>query len=124
MYTVQAFAELTGISEHTLRYYERVGLLDPVGRAANGHRRYGDEDLERVQFLIKMRATGMPIRTMVAYIQGDTATRLQIMLAHREKVLAQLEAIQQSYDLIEWKIERYQRQLLGQLLEEHCEKKG
>lgn len=108
MYTVQEFAALTGLSEHTLRYYERVGLLDPIGRATNGHRRYNEEDLGRVQFLLKMRATGMPIRTMIAYMQGDTDTRLQIMLAHREKVLAQLEEVQQSVDLIDFKIDLYQ----------------
>jgi DNA-binding transcriptional MerR regulator len=43
--TIQQVAEITQLSGHTLRYYERIGLLSPVNRAANGHRRYSNLDI-------------------------------------------------------------------------------
>ncbi|MDQ6772188.1 MAG: MerR family transcriptional regulator [Candidatus Dormibacteraeota bacterium] len=61
-------AEATGLSTHTLRYYERVGLmLDRIGRASSSHRRYSDDEIRWVVFLTKLRRTGMPIRVMREY---------------------------------------------------------
>ena len=62
--TIQQVAERTGLSAHTLRYYERAGLLDPVGRAESGRRRYAAANLAWLDFLTRLRATGMPIRQM------------------------------------------------------------
>ncbi|WP_211293193.1 MerR family DNA-binding transcriptional regulator [Brunnivagina elsteri] len=62
--TIQQVASLTGLNVHTLRYYERNGLLKPVPRAANGHRRYSSVDIASIEFLTKLRMTGMPIRHM------------------------------------------------------------
>lgn len=56
-YTVDQAAERMGISKHTLRYYEREGLLAPVEKAPNGHRRYADDDLGRVRTLQLLRGT-------------------------------------------------------------------
>lgn len=73
--TIQEVAERTALSPHTLRYYERVGLLEAPDRAASGHRRYGEGDLEWLTLLKRLRATGMPIREMRRYAelvrQGD-----------------------------------------------------
>lgn len=63
-YTIEQAAERMGLTKHTLRYYEREGLLPPVAKAVNGHRRYSDADLGWVKFLQLLRATGMPIREM------------------------------------------------------------
>ncbi len=60
--TISDAARASGVTAHTLRYYERAGLLDPVDRAASGHRRYAEEDLARIGFLTRLRSTGMPIR--------------------------------------------------------------
>ncbi len=61
-YTIQEAAERTGVSAHTLRYYERIGLLTPIHRETNsGHRRYSEDNLRLVQFLLRLRTTGMPI---------------------------------------------------------------
>ncbi|GAX40776.1 MerR family transcriptional regulator [Tolypothrix sp. NIES-4075] len=60
--TIQQVATLTGLSVHTLRYYERNGLLELVNRAANGHRRYLTDDITRIEFLTRLRTTKMPIR--------------------------------------------------------------
>jgi DNA-binding transcriptional MerR regulator len=63
-YTIEQAAERMGLTKHTLRYYEREGLLPPVAKAVNGHRRYSEEDLGWLKFLQLLRATGMPIREM------------------------------------------------------------
>ena len=60
--TIEQASKLTGLSAHTLRYYERIALLRPVGRATNGHRRYTQQDLERIRFLSYLRLTGMPLQ--------------------------------------------------------------
>ena len=69
-YTVQQAAALTGLSEHTLRYYERIGLIKPVQRQeTSGHRRYGPADLAKLETLACLRATGMPIDQMRRYFE-------------------------------------------------------
>jgi DNA-binding transcriptional MerR regulator len=62
-------ARASGVSAYTLRYYERAGLIDDVGRADSGHRRYGDDDLAWIEVLQRLRATGMPIRTIRRYAE-------------------------------------------------------
>lgn len=112
-------AEATGLSAHTLRYYERAGLLEPVDRNEGGHRRYRESDLELIRFLSKLRATGMPVREVRRYAElmkaGDATNeeRLALLEAHREAVVAELEAIAESLELVEWKIGFY-KQRLGQ----------
>jgi DNA-binding transcriptional MerR regulator len=107
-------AERTGLSQHTLRYYERDGLmLGHVGRASSGHRRYTDRDLTWITMLTKLRATGMPIREVRAYADlvraggGNERERLQLLKAHRERVLAQLAAVQEHLGAIDYKIGLY-----------------
>lgn len=114
IYTVQEAAVETKLSVHTLRYYERVGLLDPPERSeTSGHRRYTDEDLGRVQFLKRLRTTGMPIREMQRFIglyrQGDEtlAEREKMLQDHRCHVLAQVAELQDSLAAIEYKIASY-----------------
>src|SRR5215831_2622478 len=91
---------------HNLPYYERTGLLDRVDRNGGGHRRYTDEDLERIRFLTKLRATGMPIREIRRYAdllkagQGNNRERLALLVAHRERVLRQLEDTARNLELI------------------------
>ena len=115
--TISGAAEASGVSAHTLRYYERAGLLDPVDRGHSGHRRYAEEDLVRIQFLTKLRSTGMPIRQIKAYADlvrrgEDTAeARLAMLEAHREAVLAQLEETSRNLELIEKKIDFYKERL-------------
>lgn len=113
-YSVHEAAVETGLSVHTLRYYERVGLLDPPERGAtSGHRRYSEDDLRRVQFLKRLRTTGMPIREMQRFVglyrQGDDtlADREKLLQDHRCQVLAQVAELQESLAAIEYKIASY-----------------
>ncbi len=110
--TVREAAAFTGLSAHTLRYYERAGLVEPVARTASGHRRYARADLEHLQFLHCLRATGMPIRRMLDYAalasqgRGTLAARLQLLEAHRAEVRAHVQELERSLQVIEAKISR------------------
>lgn len=113
-YTVSEVSSQTGLSAHTLRWYEQVGLLDPVHRDAAGRRRYGDDDLGRLSFLLKLRSTGMPVRDMVRFVElsrlendAGVSEKLQILIDHRERVLAQINALQEDLKIIEFKIDIY-----------------
>jgi len=110
-------AESSGLSAHTLRYYERTGLLEPVSRNGSGHRRYREADLEWIAFLAKLRATGMPIRKVRRYAElmtageATNAERLALLEAHRDAVLAGLEATTRNLELIDRKIEVYEEKI-------------
>jgi DNA-binding transcriptional MerR regulator len=115
--TIAEAARESGISAHTLRYWERAGLLQPVSRNGSGHRRYAEDDLERIKFLTKLRATGMPIRQVRRYAEllngGDDTNeeRLALLETHREAVRADLEETAAHLELIEWKIDFYRERL-------------
>jgi DNA-binding transcriptional MerR regulator len=115
--SISEAAEASGLSTHTLRYYERTGLLEPVSRDGSGHRRYREADLQRITFLTKLRATGMPIREVRRYaklMKAGEATnedRLALLEAHRDVVLAGLEETARNLELIDWKINFYKEAL-------------
>jgi len=74
--TIQEVAQRSGFSEPTLRYYERIGLIDPVPRGPSSrHRRYALEMVERIEALACLRATGMGIDELRAYLAGSQAGR-------------------------------------------------
>ncbi|MBS4103789.1 MerR family transcriptional regulator [Tsukamurella paurometabola] len=110
--TVAELAELVGVSGHTLRYYERIGLVT-VDRDGAGHRRYGPRAIARVIFLTRLRLSGMPISDITEYIHlvdGGDATipaRLALLTAHRARTAAQIEELQYSLAVIDYKIATY-----------------
>src|SRR5689334_2941837 len=100
-YTVQQAAALTGLSEHTLRYYERIGLIQPVPRQKpSGHRRYGPADLAKLETLACLRATGMPIEQMRRYFElrsrgaGGAAEQQALLSAHLQELHRRMAALQ------------------------------
>lgn len=113
----QAAAE-TGLTTHTLRYYERDGLmLAPVDRATSGHRRYSEWDLVWIEMITRLRSTGMPIRDVRRYAAlvrdgaGNEAERLALLKAHRERVEAQLVEVTAHLRAIDHKIGIYEGQV-------------
>jgi DNA-binding transcriptional MerR regulator len=114
-YTIRSMAERCGMTAHTLRYYERVGLIQPVGRARNGHRRYSEADEAWIHFLHCMRATSMPIREMQRYAElrelGDATSleRRKILEDHQAEIAAQIVALQQAHALLTHKIANYKK---------------
>ncbi len=111
--TIQQVSERTGLSVYTLRYYERNGLLEPINRAANGHRRYSPTDIKRIEFLTKLRMTGMPIRQMQQYAlslrQNPDAfnERREILETHEREVRQRIREFNQNLEMIQWKIQNY-----------------
>jgi DNA-binding transcriptional MerR regulator len=111
-------AAATGVSAHTLRYYERAGLmLTPIDRASSSHRRYSDADIAWVQFLTRLRWTGMPIAVMRRYTElvrageATVAERRELLLRHREAVRTQLDEITASLRAIDHKIDIYDKEI-------------
>ena len=111
--TIAEVAERTGLTRHTLRYYERDGLMLGVDRAGSGHRRYSERDLGCTELITKLRATGMPIRQVRRYAElvragdGNEGERLALLRAHRERVRAQIETMTAYLDAINLKISYY-----------------
>jgi len=101
------------MTAHTLRYYERVGLIQPVGRARNGHRRYSETDEAWLKFLHCMRATNMSIREMQHYAklreQGDATSleRRQLLEDHQEAIAEKIAELQQAHAVLTHKIANY-----------------
>jgi DNA-binding transcriptional MerR regulator len=113
--TIAQAAEATGLSVHTLRYYERIGLLDPVERHDNHHRRYTQEDLNWIAFLLKLKATGLPVRAMLRYAElrrlGNTLEsvkeRKAILQEHTLAVQRTLAELQSNLTALHQKIALY-----------------
>ena len=115
--TIADAARASGVTAHTLRYYERAGLLPSVERNGSGHRRFTDEDIAWVVMVTRLRATGMPIRAIRRYAElvragdGNERERLALLEAHREHVLEQLADIQRNLELVDFKIGLYREKL-------------
>lgn len=111
--TIQEAAEATGLTAHTLRYYERIGLIHPIDREENTRRRYTADDVGWINFLMKMRATGMSIKDMHRYSQlqrmGDETLpdRVEMLKALREQVEAHISELNENMRLVCYKIEIY-----------------
>jgi DNA-binding transcriptional MerR regulator len=116
--TIAEAARRTGVSVHTLRYYERAGLVvSPVDRTSGGRRRYRELDLKWITICTKLRATGMPIRGLRRYAElvvagpGNEKERLALLESHRADVLAKLAEIQENLKTIDYKIGVYRGSL-------------
>lgn len=115
--TIAQAARQAAVSPHTIRYYERAGLLAPIERNDSGHRRFSPEDLEWVVVCTKLRATGMPIRRIRQYAElvrdgdGNEAERLALLEAHRADVLRRLNDVQRNLELVDYKIGLYRERL-------------
>ena len=111
--TIEEAAERSGISRHTLRYYERIGLLAPVGRTVSGHRRYTDDDLGSIVFVTLLRETGMPIEDMQRFMslarEGEHTIpgRIDVLAAHRARLLETLERLRGHLAALDHKIGVY-----------------
>ncbi|HEY4453644.1 MAG TPA: MerR family transcriptional regulator [Pseudonocardiaceae bacterium] len=114
-YSIAQAATRSGLSIDTLRYYERIGLVEPPARDAGGRRTYTDEDLGWLYFLTRLRTTGMPIRMMREYAQlrhlgvGTSARRRQILVEHRAGVRERIAELQSCVETLDYKIQNYEQ---------------
>ncbi|MFK0189916.1 MerR family transcriptional regulator [Kitasatospora sp. NPDC090308] len=112
-HAISEVAAISGLTAHTLRWYERIGLLEPVDRSYAGQRRYTDADLARLAFLTKLRLTGMPVADMVRYVEliragdGTRDERRELLVAHRAEVRRRLADLHATLAVIDRKIDHY-----------------
>lgn len=111
-------SEKYGISTDTLRYYERVGLIPPVPRNGSGIRDYGVTEAKRIEFVKCMRNAGLPIEVLIEYFdlvqQGDAtlAARKALLTEQRDLLLARIAELQETLELLNFKIEVHVNALL------------
>jgi DNA-binding transcriptional MerR regulator len=108
-------AERTGLTQDTLRWYEREGMIPRVARGADRRRRYNEQSVQRIELLVRLRATGMPtseMREFAELLAGGIEThqrRLEILLAHRERIVARQQRLTDCLDAVDTKISYYSR---------------
>ena len=109
---ISEVSEQSGMSADTLRYYERIGLIPPVNRNGSGIRDYNDMDMKRVEFIRCMRNAGLSIEVLSEYVelvqQGDETieARQEILKEQRKQLAAKIEEMQETLDLLDYKIRR------------------
>lgn len=102
------------ISSDTLRYYERIGLIQQVHRNESGIRDYNEIDLRRVEFIKCMRSAGLPIEVLIDYVglvqQGDQTieARKEILKEQRKLLAGRMKEMQKTLDILDHKIEVYE----------------
>ncbi|MFC9896613.1 MerR family transcriptional regulator [Nocardia sp. NPDC127579] len=113
VYSIGEVSERSGLSRDTLRWYERIGLMDYVGRDHSGKRRFSNRDLEWLALIGRLRTTGMSVADMVRYAElvraGDATMpqRLQMFRNTRADVLAQIEELRKTVEVLDYKIALY-----------------
>ncbi|MFG3099106.1 MerR family transcriptional regulator [Streptomyces sp. NPDC048182] len=112
-YTISEVVAFTGLTAHTLRWYERIGLMSSIDRSHTGQRRYTNRDLDWLDFVGKLRLTGMPVADMVRYAElvreGEETylDRRELLESTRRDVLARIEELRDTLAVLDRKISFY-----------------
>ena len=112
-YTISEVAAFTGLTAHTLRWYERIGLMPHVDRSHTGQRRFTNRDLDWLAFVCKLRLTGMPVAHMVRYAEllreGEHTfeARQELLEATRRDVKTRIAELQDTLAVLDYKIDFY-----------------
>lgn len=129
-FTIKQTAEQTGMTEDTIRYYEKIALLPRAERKDNGHRIYRQEDIETIQLLGCLKKTGMPLEEMRPFLSvskdsdpADYPELVELLRSHRENIAAQISSLQQVVDFIDMKLKegKYRRDCSVEGLDGHSE---
>ena len=117
MYSIQDVSKKTGLSAHTLRYYEKEGLINGVGRSEGGFRQYSDEDLESLGLICCLKNTGMSLQEIGRFVrltrEGDQTLqeRVELLREHRENVIRRMAEMQRYLDKVTWKLNFFSEKL-------------
>lgn len=112
-YTIAQAAEKTGLSEHTIRYYEREGLLPFIERTQSGIRSFQDSDFEWLSLICCLKNTGMQIKEIKKFVSwckdgdGTLEQRKEMLIEHRAAVVKQIADLNRYLENIDWKIDYY-----------------
>lgn len=112
--TIKEVSEKYGISGDTLRYYERIGMIPPVGRTPGGIRNYTETDLSWIELTLCLRNAGLPLEAIIEYVRlyregdGTFAARLALLKEQRESLIEQKKQIDATLERLNYKIARYE----------------
>lgn len=112
--TIKEVSQKYNISQDTLRYYERTGMIPKVTRTASGIRNYQESDLNWVELVICMRSAGLPVEALIEYVelyqQGDQTfgARLELLQEQRRNLEEQQKQLQAAMNKLDYKISRYE----------------
>jgi DNA-binding transcriptional MerR regulator len=113
--TISEVSKLFDISQDTLRYYERIGLIPTINRTQSGIRDYTEEDCKWVEFIKCMRSAGLPIEALIEYValalQGDSTTqaRKELLMEQRIQLMAKMEEMKRTIERLDYKINLYDK---------------
>ncbi|WP_039764160.1 MerR family transcriptional regulator [Caldicellulosiruptor sp. F32] len=116
--TITEVSKKYGISAHTLRYYERIGLIPKAKRNENGIRYYTEEDCRWIEFILCMRKAGVEIETLLEYVnllhRGDETIeqRRQLLIKQRDKLILRMEEIKKALEKLNYKIKDYESKIV------------
>lgn len=119
---ISEVAKEFGLTTDTLRYYEREGLIGPIAKGKNGIRNYTEDDIKRIQFVKCMRVAGLEISFLKRYLQlfegGDNTLkeRREILVEQKKILKEKLDAMQEAYDRLNYKIDLYDKNILDKNL--------
>lgn len=114
---IGAFAQQCGVSAHTIRFYEKAGILKPAFRLPNGHRSYTGLDVQWMAFVLRLKKTGMPLSQIKRYAvlreQGDATNqeRMAMLKLHRAQLQTTMQELAMCADALDDKIAIYRRAL-------------
>jgi DNA-binding transcriptional MerR regulator len=115
--SISELSRYSGVSQHTLRYYEKAEVLAPTTRAANGHRRYLASDVEWLAFVLRLKAMGMPLAEIKQYAalraQGEMTVpqRLAVLQLHRERLVVNIQELSNNLAALDDKIGVYRQSI-------------
>lgn len=112
--TIAEVSKKYDLTQDTLRYYERIGLIPEVNRSKSGIRDYTEEDCRWVEFIKCMRSAGLPIEVLIEYVtlfkQGDETikARKELLIEQRKRLVEKMEDMKETIERLDYKIERYE----------------
>lgn len=115
---ISDISKKTGLSIHTLRYYEQIGLLKNIHRNPSGRRVYTSLDLEWLEWIKRLKSTGMPLEKMQDFaqfrLQGDQTLkqRQDLLIQHSLRLKQEIRRLKQEQSIVDYKIEAYAQKML------------
>ena len=113
MFTIKQISEKTNLTEHTIRYYDREGLIPLITRTKSGIRQFSEDDLEWINLICCLRNSGMPLQEIKEFMQlclkgkDSLEERRELLIRHRTRIQKQMENLDNSLNIVNYKIEHY-----------------
>lgn len=118
MINIKKASEETGVSADTIRYYERIGLIPPIKRNANGVREFDEEDLKWIIFSRQMRNAGLSIESLIEYLalfrsgEETVPARMDLLVEQKRELQERIDLMQQALDRLTFKVKNYESHMV------------